>query len=190
MVVYGTDSLTLLAGDEDLPVSWMEADDLRWIMTQSKRPDDLPMFLRDWHTKQAEHLFSFGPFDLFEVWAGNGGMFHRRGLMLSALYIAPHHEAAEWAFHARMGWVEQALVEVGLSRLTTWPVVVTDDDDEGHVTLIDRPAGDAVAICKVPGSTTVAAVRYDPTVQNGVHPTNVAAATRGSSVTYRAAPST
>jgi hypothetical protein len=176
VVVYGTDSLMQLAGEEDLPVSWMGVDDLRWIMTQADRPDDLPMFLRDWNTKQAEQLFSFGPFDLFEVWAGNGGMFHRRGRMLSALHIAPHHEAAEWEYHAQKDWVEQALVDVGLPRLSAWPVIITDDDDEGHVTVIDRPAHDAVAICQVPHSPAVAAIRYDPTVDTGVHPTNVAAA--------------
>ncbi len=175
-VIHGTDSMSMFAGEEALPVSWMGVDDLRWITTQSERPDDLPMFLRDWNTKQAEHLFAFGPFDLFEVWAGNGGMFHRRGQMLSALSIAPHHEAAEWAYHAQMDWAEQALIDLGLAGLASWPVVIRDDDDDAHVTVIDRPARDAVAICRIAGGNTVAAVRYDPTDRVGVPPSDVAAA--------------
>jgi hypothetical protein len=162
VVVHYADSMTFLRGIDDLPVSWLTAETLRWIMTQAERPDDLAMFLRSLQGKHAERMFSFGPFDLWEVWSSNGGAFHRRGQPPTGLFFSPHSERAEWHWHANNGWVEAGLRDVGLGQLAAWPVVV-EDDDARAVHVIDRPAGDAVHLIRSTDGLTVTAIRYDPT---------------------------
>lgn len=161
VVVHNTDSMTFLRGSDDLPVSWLTVEDLRWIMTQAERPDDLAMFLRSLQRKHAEHMFSFGPFDLWENWSANGGAFHRRGQPLTGLFFSPHSERAEWHWHADKAWVEASLLNVGLRQLAAWPVVVQEDDAR-VVQVIDRPARDAVHLIRSTDGRTVTAIRYDP----------------------------
>lgn len=173
VVVHSADSMTFLRGKDDLPVSWLTVEDLRWIMTQAERPDDLAMFLRSWQAKHAEHLFSFGPFDLWEYWSANGGAFHRRGQPLTGLFFSPHSERAEWHWHGDMAWVEAGLRDVGLDQLAAWPVVVQDHDAR-VVQVIDRPAGDAVHLIRSTDGLTVTAIRYDPTDDADVPLTTIA----------------
>ena len=96
VVVHHAESITPSRGSDDLAVSSLAVEDLRWIMTQSDRPDDLAMFLRSLQQDHAERMFSFGPFDLWEYWSANNGAFHRRGQPLTALFFSPHSERAEW----------------------------------------------------------------------------------------------
>jgi len=161
VVVHNADSMSFLRRDDDLPISWLTVETLRWIMTQANRPDDLAMFLRALQGKHAEMTFSFGPFDMWEYWSANGGAFHRRGQPLSLLSFSPHSERAEWHWHADKAWVEVGLLEVGLPRLAAWPVVV-EDDDARVVQLIDRPGHDAAYLIRSTDEQTVTAIRYDP----------------------------
>jgi hypothetical protein len=161
VVVHGLDAMTFFRGEDDLPVSWLLAETLRWIMTQAERPDDLAMFLRASQGTLAERAFSFGPFDMWEYWSSNGGAFHRRGQPLTAMFFSAHSERAEWHWHAERAWIEVGLLDVGLPRLASWPVVIGSDTSR-MIHLIDRPRSDGVYLIRSTDEQTVTAIRYDP----------------------------
>lgn len=173
VVVVGATSLVLLRADEAVPVNVLPAEDLRWIVTAADRPEDLVMFLREWQTPTPERRFSFGAFDLWEVWKGNGGAFHRVGAPLTSVMFSPHHERAEWRRHSQLRWLESALLDAGLPGLTTWPEVNLDPDAGRSATLVDLARDDAVDIA-VGADGRVLAVRYSIRRTSEVPPSNIA----------------
>ena len=161
VVIHGTDTALFLQGDQAVPVNWMRIEDLRWIITQAKRPDDLAMFLRDWQGQKAGFVFSFGPFDAWEIWSANDGSLYRGGQLPDALYIEPHGERAEWIKHSDLAWLEEALRDVGVRGLAAWPTVDVDED-ACAATISDRWLRTALRIVRAADSAVIVAVRYDP----------------------------
>ncbi|GGM51663.1 hypothetical protein GCM10007977_061750 [Dactylosporangium sucinum] len=172
-VVAGPEELMIFRGEESVPVHVMLAEDLRWILGGADRRDDLAIFLLDCQTPVSERQFSFGPFDLWEVWRGNGGAFHRLGAPLAMLLFEPHHERAEWLHHARLGWLDEALVRLELPGLTAWPNVAPDRRGPAAATLTDRFRNEAVDVAVLDDGTVIG-VRYRVDVNGHVRPANIA----------------
>lgn len=173
VVVVGATDLVILRGDEQVPVNVIPAEDLRWIITSAKRGDDLAMFLLDWQTPTNERRFSFGAFDLWEVWRSNGGAFHRLGAPLTSLVISPHHERAEWARHAELAWLERGLLALGLPGLCAWPEVNLDRGGANAATLINLPTDTAVDVALLDNGT-VLGVRWPVRGAGRVRAANIA----------------
>ena len=172
VVVVGVGPLMVFRGDEELPVNIVSAEDLRWIITSAERHDDLAAFVLDWQTPTRERTFSFGPFDLWEVWKGNGGAFHRLGAPLTSLVFDPHHERAEWQRHAKLVWLERSLLALGLPGLCSWPEVNLDKEGGLAATLIDlRDMAVDVALLQ---DGTAVGVRHGVRRAGTVRPSNIA----------------
>lgn len=129
--------------------------ELRWMVSTSDRPSDVPRFLID-RTEDDTRGMAFGTIDQWEVWrTGTPGPF-QTGVSPTFVTWAPHSEKAEWEHHRDTAWVTEALFEVGQGSVVEWTSCTVDDDGPVAVAeLVDAARHRAIRVAVV-GEVVVA----------------------------------
>ncbi|MFA9430963.1 hypothetical protein [Egicoccus sp. AB-alg2] len=138
-----------LAGEVHVQTATVQ--ELRWMVSTSDRPSDVPRFLID-RTEDDTRGMAFGTIDQWEVWrTGTPGPF-QMGVSPTFVSWAPHSEKAEWEHHRDTAWVTEALFEVGQGSVAEWTSCTLDDNGSVVVAeLVDAARHRAIRVAVVGG---------------------------------------